>query len=115
MLLAHGRLDPRYARFDFDSAVLVPATWNGDQHPLAVGMFALVLAAKRSDTHTLVLAGHASRDGDDAHNQELSACRAASIRMLMFNERAAWVELATKHGSLRDIAFLVSVDHKPGA
>jgi hypothetical protein len=93
---------PDFLRYDHDSALLVPAPWTGQRHPLA-GLVHALVALLDEPSWILVIVGHASASGNAANNQTLSEQRADAIRALIERDTAAWVEHAREHGSLRDV------------
>lgn len=105
---------PDFLRFDNESAMLVPAPWTGDRHPLAAIVHGLVALLDAPDQWLFVV-GHASAPGKASRNQTLSEARADFVRTLVVNDRAAWVELARTRGSLRDvIAYLDYLGRRRG-
>lgn len=105
---------PDFLRLDSESAILVPAPWTEDRHPLA-GVVHALLALLDDPARWLLVVGHASAPGSDARNQALSEHRADAIRALLEADSAAWVEHARKRGSLRDvIVYLVYLAARRG-
>jgi hypothetical protein len=91
-----------FLRYDHDSALLVPAPWTGNRHPLAGLVHALVTLLDEPSWILLII-GHTSASGKAANNQTLSEQRADAIRALIERDTSAWVEHARKRGSLRDV------------
>lgn len=107
-------IDRQYARCDNDSALLVPGPWSEGRHPLA----AVVVAAsmlRNSPQGRLLVVGRASAAGSAKHNQALSEARADGVRALFDGDEAAWVDIASEHGSLRDVlAYLEYLGSRRG-
>jgi hypothetical protein len=91
-----------FLRYDHDSALLMPAPWTGNRHPLA-GLVHALVTLQDEPSWTLLVIGHASASGNAANNQTLSEHRADAIRALIERDAAAWVEHARERGSLRDV------------
>lgn len=91
---------PEHSPFPADrgSALLVPAPWTDDVHPISV-MLAAINAAQAVDDPLVFVAGCVEPDEDQA----LGRARADTMAALVQGDAEQWVELATQHGSIADI------------
>lgn len=80
------------------SGLLVPAPWTDDVHPISY-VLAGVHAARTAPDTVMLVVGHATASEAPA----LAAARSEAIRCLVQGDAKAWVELATAHGSIRDV------------
>jgi len=103
------RLEHTHFRYAKDSAIAVPAPWNGWRHPCAA--LAIVALHLRHHPGVLVLCGHTSQTGSDAHNDKLSQDRVIAIRALVAQARDEWIDVATRSGSLLDIKAYITYLH----
>lgn len=81
------------------SAILVPAPWNGNRHPISAVLHAIHEA--RQMEHGCVIAV-----GWCATAEEPPACsqhRVDALAALVRNDAASWTSLAAEHGSLADV------------
>ncbi len=105
---------PECLRCDHESALLVPASWTGDRHPLAALVHGLVALLDEPD-RWLAIVGHASAPGSDATNQAISEARADALRAIVDDDEAGWVAHARERGSLRDVlAYLDYLGRRRG-
>jgi len=80
------------------SGLLVPAPWTDDVHPISF-VLAGVHATRALPDALLLVVGHATASEPPA----LAKARSEAIRCLLHDDAQAWVALATKHGSIRDV------------
>lgn len=78
------------------SPLLLPGPWNNDQHPIPSLLAALHHAASVENGRILIV-------GHDEPTAAVGQPRADAASALLNSDRAAWVKLATDHGSLLDI------------
>lgn len=100
------RVEPTAVRFAQGSALSLPRE-ELEHHPLLGLVIAAGFLADHPD-HRLLLVGHASPEGGDAHNRKLSRARAEGLAQLIRGERDPWVDTATNHGSLADVKAYLS-------
>lgn len=93
-------LQPETAPFPtrHGSAVLTPAPWAGELHPISF-VLAAIHTAVATPNAVVCFIGHTAPDETPA----LGNARAESVRCLVEDDAAAWVTLATQHGSIRDV------------
>lgn len=80
------------------SGLLVPAPWTDDVHPISY-VLAGLHAARTAPDALLMVVGHATASEPPG----LASARSEAIRCLMHADAEAWVELATRHGSIADV------------
>ena len=85
------------------SGLVVPGPWMKDRHPIPFVLAAIHEAARLDDPVVLVV-GHVAAD----EKPELGSARAESLRCVVQNDANAWVELATKTGSIQDVKAYLS-------
>ena len=107
------RVEASALRCANDSGLAMPEE-EREHHPLQALVRAATYLAQAPD-HELLLVGHASAVGSDAHNHALSEARARGVLQLIQRDREGWVETATEHGSLRDVkAYLAYLTRERG-
>jgi len=85
------------------SALVVPAPWTGQRHPISALLHA-VHEARRMTAGCVVVVGWTATGEEPP---AVAKHRTAAVAALLGNDASAWTSIATEHGSLADVLAYV--------